>query len=111
VACHDWRSVISVGQELLSKADLRQFKALCDNDYISCKGEYYLYKDWAAMIMAKPKYIAIMSGLTSEEDEVDEEHHFNDGSDNNCRQAYFLAHHQLLAIIVGSFHPQEAALF
>jgi hypothetical protein len=45
-----------------------------------------------AVIMVKPKYIAIMSGLTSDKDVEAKEHYFNNGSDNNPRQAYFLAY-------------------
>jgi hypothetical protein len=43
-----------------------------------------------------------MSGLITDKDEDDRENHLNNGLDNNCRQAYFLAHCQLLAYIVGS---------
>ena len=46
VACLNWQSIIDGGHKLLSKADFRQFKALCDNNYIPCKGEYNLYKEW-----------------------------------------------------------------
>jgi hypothetical protein len=66
----------------------------------------------AAVITTKPKYNAIMSKLITDKDEEDEENHFNDGSDDNCRQAYFLVHHQLLAHHRWlSFCPQKAALF
>jgi hypothetical protein len=61
--CLNWQSVIADGHELLSKADLLQFKALCDNNYFLCKGEYHLYKEWAQVIKARPRYINIMSCL------------------------------------------------
>jgi hypothetical protein len=110
-----------IGKALLMKATSckakqtsEKFKALCDNDNFPCRGEYYLHKKWAAVIMMKPKYINIMSGLITDEDERardNKENHFDDGSDNNW-QAFFLAHHQLLVYHWGlSFHPQEAALF
>jgi hypothetical protein len=41
-----------------------------------------------------------MSGLIIDENEQawsNDEDHFDDYSDNNCRQAFFLAHHQVLA--------------
>jgi hypothetical protein len=79
-ACLDWQSVIYGGHKLLRKADFRQFKALCDNNYNPCKGEYYLYKEWAAVITAKPKYIAIMCRLITDKDGEDKESHFDDGS-------------------------------
>ncbi len=98
-ACHNWQSVIEGGRKLLSKADLRQFKALCNDDYSLCRGEYHLYKEWEEVIIVKPKYISIMSGLITEEEEQemnDKENHFDNGLDDNCNQAFFLAHHQLL---------------
>ncbi len=37
---------------------------------------------------------------------------FNDSSDNDRRQAFFLAHHQILAHHQWlSYHPEETALF
>jgi hypothetical protein len=85
---------------------------LCDNDYVPFKGEYYLNKKWAAMITAKPKYIAIISRLITDKDGEDKGNHFDNGLDDDCRQACFLAHHQLLVYHCWlSFHPQEAALF
>jgi hypothetical protein len=100
VACLNWQSIIDGGHKLLSKADFRQFKALCDNDYFPCRGEYYLYKEWAAVIMTKPKYIDIIFGMITDKDEQardNKDNHFENGLDNNCRQAFFLVHHQLLA--------------
>jgi hypothetical protein len=64
--CLNWQSVINGGHKLRR---LRQFKALCDNDYVPCRGEYYSYKEWAAVITVKPKYITIMSGLITDKDE------------------------------------------
>ncbi len=65
--------------------------------------------------MAKAKYIDIMSRLIIDEDEGardKEEIHFDYGLDKDCRQAYFLAHHQLLAFRCWLlFCPQEAAFF
>ncbi len=43
--CLDWQSVIDEGDELLCKADMLQFKELCNNIYMLCKDEYDLYKD------------------------------------------------------------------
>jgi hypothetical protein len=112
--CLNWQSVIADGHELLSKADFGQFKALCDN-YFLCRGEYYLYKEWAQIIKAKPRYINIMSSLITGKDEWawnDNEDHVDDYSDNNHRQAFFLAHHQVLAYHCSLlFCPEEAALF
>jgi hypothetical protein len=55
-----------------------------------------------------------MSGLITDKDEqawnnyVD---HFDDYSDVDCRQAFFLVHHQMLAYHHWlSFYPEEAAL-
>jgi hypothetical protein len=42
----------------------------------------------------------------------DDENRFDDYSDNNHRQAFFLAHHQMLAYHQWlSYCPEEAALF
>ncbi len=51
--CLNWQSVITDGHELLSKADFGKFKVFCDNNYFLCRGEYYLYKEWAEVIKAK----------------------------------------------------------
>ncbi len=114
-ACHNWQSVIEDGHKLLSKVDLRQFKALCNNKYSLCRGEYHLYEEWEEVIMAKPNYISIMSGLITEEEEQEmnnKENHFDDGSDNDSSQAFFLVHHQLLVYYCWLlFCPEEAAIF
>jgi hypothetical protein len=34
----DWQSVINDGNELLCKADMLQFKELCDNNYMLLRG-------------------------------------------------------------------------
>jgi hypothetical protein len=56
-----------------------------------------------------------MSGLITDKDEGawnDDENQFDNYSDNNCRQAFFLVHHQMLAYHQWlSFCPEEAALF
>ncbi len=44
VACHNWQSVAETGRKLLSRRDLRQFKALCDDDYPLCRDESHLYE-------------------------------------------------------------------
>ncbi len=95
-ACHNWQSIIEGGCKLLSKADLRKFKALFDDNYSLCRGEYHLYEEWEEVIMTKPQYISIMSGLIIEEEEQgmnDKENHFDDGLDDNRSQAFFLVHH------------------
>ncbi len=65
--------------------------------------------------MVKPKYINIMSGMITEEEEHkmnDKKNHFEDGSDDDRKQAFFLAHCQLLAYHHWLlFCPEEAALF
>jgi hypothetical protein len=114
--CLNWQSVIGDGHELLSKSDLLQFKELCDDNYFLCKGEYDLYKEWAQVKKAKPRYRSIMSNLITDKDEQawnDNEDHFDNYSDDNRRQAFFLAHHQMLAYhqLGLSFCPEEAALF
>jgi hypothetical protein len=113
--CLNWQSIIADGHELLSKADLLQFKELCDSNCFLCKDEYDLYEEWAQVIEAKPRYINIMSGLITDKDELawnNKKNHVDDYSDDNCRQAFFLAHHQMLAYHQWlSFHPEEAALF
>ncbi len=67
--CLNWQSEIVDGHELLNKANLLQFKALCDNNYFHCEGKCHLYKEWAQVIKAKPGYINIMSGLITDKDE------------------------------------------
>jgi hypothetical protein len=44
--CLDWQSVIDDGNELLCKADMLQFKELCGKNYMLCKYENVLYKEW-----------------------------------------------------------------
>jgi hypothetical protein len=48
---------------------MMQFKELCDNNYIICKDEYDLYKEWAQVTEARPRYIKIMYGWINVEDE------------------------------------------
>jgi hypothetical protein len=113
--CLDWQSIIDDRNELLCKADMLQFKELCDNNYMLCKDEFDLYKEWTHVIEARPRYIHIMYGRITDEDEQawnDDKNRFDDYSDNNCRQAFFLAHHQMLAYHQWLFYcPEEAALF
>jgi hypothetical protein len=68
IACHNWQSVIETGCKLLSRADMRQFKALYDDDNPLCYDEHDLYREWEEVFRARPKYISIMSGLVTEED-------------------------------------------
>jgi hypothetical protein len=67
--CLDWQSVINDGHELLCKADMLQFKELCNNNYLLCKDEYDLYKEWTQVIEARPRYINIMCGWITDKDE------------------------------------------
>jgi hypothetical protein len=67
--CLDWQSVINDSNELLCKADMLQFKELCDNNYMLCKDEYDLYKEWTQVIEARPRYINIMYGWITDKDE------------------------------------------
>jgi hypothetical protein len=112
--CLNWQSVIDDGHELLSKADLLQFKELCDDNYFLCEDEYNLYKEWTQVIEARPRYINIMSGLITDKDERawnDDKNQFDDYSDNDCRQVFFLAHHQMMAYHQGLFFcPEETVL-
>ena len=113
--CLDWQSVIDDGNELLCKADMLQFKELCDNNYMLCEDEYHLYNEWTQVTEAGPRYVSIMYGQITDEDEQawnKDESRFDDSSDNDRRQAFFLAHHQMLAHHQWlSYHPEEAALF
>jgi hypothetical protein len=92
-----------------------QFKELCDNNYKRCKDEYDLYEEWTHVIEARPRYINIMYGWITDKDEWawnDDKNQFDDYSDNDHRQAFFLAHCQMLAYHQWlSYHPEEAALF
>ncbi len=69
VACHNWWSLAETGRKLLSRRDMRQFKALCGDDYPLCRDEYHLYKEWEEITRAKPRYISIMDGLVTEDEE------------------------------------------
>jgi hypothetical protein len=113
--CLNWQSIITDGHKLLSKAGLLQFKELCDNNYFLCEGEYDLYKEWAQVIEAKPRYMNIMSGIITDKDEQawnNDKNHFDNYSDNNRMQAFFLGHYQMLAYYQWlSFCPEGAALF
>ncbi len=67
--CLNWQSIINDDHEFLSKANILQFKELCDNNYFLCKDEYDLYKEWTQVIETRSRYINIMSGLITDEDE------------------------------------------
>jgi hypothetical protein len=114
-ACHNWQSVIETGCRLLSRADMRQFTALCDDDYFLCRDEHHLYNECEEVTRARPRYISIMSGLVTEEAEQemnDKENHYDKGADKDLSQAFFLVYHQLMAYHCWLlFHWEEAALF
>jgi hypothetical protein len=80
-----------------------------------CEDEYDLYEEWTQVVEARPRYIKIMSGLITDEDEQgwnNDKNQFDDYSDNNRRKAFFLLHQQLLAYHQWlSYPPEEAALF
>jgi hypothetical protein len=65
----DWQSVINDSHELLCKADMLQFKELCDINYLLCEDEYDLNKEWTQVIEARPRYINIMYGRIADKDE------------------------------------------
>ncbi len=67
--CLDQQSVINDGNELLCKADMLQFKELYNNNYMLCKDEYDQYEEWTQVIEARPRYISIMYGWITDEDE------------------------------------------
>jgi hypothetical protein len=67
--CLDWQSIIDDGHELLCQADMLQIKELCYNNYLLCKDEYDLYKEWTQVIEARPRYIYIMYGQITDKDE------------------------------------------
>jgi hypothetical protein len=69
VTCHNWQSVIESGCKLLSRADLRQLKALCNDNYSLCRDEHHFYEEWEEVLKTRPKYISIMSGLITKEEE------------------------------------------
>jgi hypothetical protein len=60
--CLDWQSIINDGNELLCKADMLQFKELCNNNYMLCEDEYHLYEELTQVTEARPRYISIMYG-------------------------------------------------
>jgi hypothetical protein len=111
----DWQSIIDDGNELLCKADMLQFKELHNNNYMLCKEEYHLYKEWTQVTEARPRYVSIMNGRIT--DKVKQAwnkdyNQFDDFSDNDRREAFFLAHHQMLAHHQWlSYCPEEATLF
>jgi hypothetical protein len=67
--CLDWQSIIDDGHELLGKAEMLQFKELCDNNYLLCKDEYVLYEEWTHVIEVRPRYINMMYGRITDKDE------------------------------------------
>jgi hypothetical protein len=46
-----------------------QFKELYNNNYMLCKDEYDQYEEWTQVIEARPRYISIMYGWITDEDE------------------------------------------
>jgi hypothetical protein len=113
--CLDWQYVINDGNELPCKADMLQFKELWDNNYMLSKDEYHLYNEWTQVTEGWPRHVSIMYGWITDKDKRawnKDESWFNDSSDNDRRQAFFLAHHQMLAHHLWlSYCPLEAALF
>ncbi len=90
---------------------MRQFKALSDNRYYLWRDEYHLYKEWDLFTRERPRYVCIMDGLITEDDEREmnnKENHVNNGVDKNRSQAFFLAYNQLMWLL---FRPVDAALF
>jgi hypothetical protein len=87
VACHNWRCVAETGCKLLSGRDMRQSKALCDNDYYLCRDEYHFYKEWEELTRARPRYISIMDGLIKKDDK--QEMNDEENPDKYCSQAFF----------------------
>jgi hypothetical protein len=86
--CLDWQSIINDGNELLCKADMVQYKELCDNNYVLYEDEYDLYEEWTQVTEARPRYINIMYGRINDKDKRawnDDKNQFDDSSDNNCR--------------------------
>ncbi len=61
--CLEWMAVISSAHNLLTCHDLGRFAALCNNDYRSIEGEYYLYKHWQLPFLGRPTYIRIRNGV------------------------------------------------
>jgi hypothetical protein len=93
--CLDLQSVINDGYELLCQADKLQFKELCNNNYYLCEDEYDLYEEWTQIIEARLRYINIMYGQITDKDEQalnDDKNRFDDYSDNDHTQAFFLVH-------------------
>jgi hypothetical protein len=66
--CLDWQSIIDGGNELLCKADMMQFKELCNNNYMLCEDENDLYEEWT-QVEGRPRYINIMYGQINDKDE------------------------------------------
>jgi hypothetical protein len=94
---------------------MRQLKALCDNRYYLCRDEYYLYEEWDHFTRARPRYVSIMDGLITEDDEQEmnnKENHVKNGVDEDRSQVFFLAYHQLMVYDCRLlFRLEEAALF
>jgi hypothetical protein len=67
--CLDGQSIIDDGHELLFQVDMLQFKESCDNNYLLCKDEYDLYKEWTQVIEARPRYINTMYSWIADKDE------------------------------------------
>jgi hypothetical protein len=80
-----------------------------------CKDEYHLYNELTHVMEGRPRYVSIMYGGITDKDEQawnDDQRRFDDSSDNDRRQAFLLAHHQMLAHHQWlSYRPEEAALF
>jgi hypothetical protein len=92
-----------------------QFKELCNTNYMLCKDEYHLYKEWTQVTKARLRYVSIMYGWITDKDKRawnEDKNRFSDSSNNARRQAFSLAHHQMLAHHQWlSYCQEEAALF
>jgi hypothetical protein len=82
---------------------------------ILCKDEYHLYDEWTQVTEGRARFVSIIYGWITDKDERawnKDKSRFDDSSDNSRRQAFFLAHHQMLAHHQWlSYRPEKATLF
>ncbi len=77
------------------------FKEMCEEEFLR-PGEYGLFKDWSAIDGLREAYIRIRDELVLEgeiQEMNDEENFYNDGPYQAPVRGFFLAYHQVVALL------------
>ncbi len=93
----DWQRVSEIGWRLLSKADMKRFKQMCEDGLLG-PSNYGIFEDWSAIDRSRDGYLCIKNGLVfeGEDQEMEDGENFYDEEPYKARvHAFFLAYHQV----------------